>query len=415
MSATAVQNWAGALTYRASAIRHPESVEEIQALVRGAQRFKALGTRHAFSDAADTEGVLICTDQLIGMSPVDPNRGVVEFGSGVTYGALCRSLHEQRYVVRNLASLPHISIAGACATGTHGSGIRNGNLATAVRGLQMVTASGDRIEIGPEDSEFQGAVVNLGALGIVTRVTLEVVPDFDVRQVVYETLPFKALEDNFEAVLSAGYSVSLFTSWNGDEFEQVWVKLVGEAAADDLFGARRADAQRHPLPGMPADYCTTQMNEPGPAYERLPHFKMEFTPSSGDELQSEWLVPLGRGIDALRAIRGIAGNLAPAIHVSEIRTVASDDLWMSPSFGRASLCIHFTWKKQPDLVRRLVPRVEAALAPFGPRPHWGKIFALRADELRKSYPRFDDFVSLARRLDPAHKLCNDFLTRSLGL
>jgi alditol oxidase len=354
----------------------------------------------------------------------------VTVAAGVRYGAVARVAHDAGFALKNMGSLPHINVGGACATGTHGSGVRNANLASSVRALQLVTAKGELVTLSrdADPDRFPGAVVALGALGVVVAVTLDLVPTFDVRQVVYRDLPGAQLVPGaLEEVLRSGYSLSLFTRWLGHDVDQVWLKQrVGAGApagADDTGlptdatgpfpeswrGARLAEGPMHPLPSMPAENCTQQGGVAGPFHERLPHFRMEYTPSSGEEIQSEYLVPSEHGAAALAAVATLRDRIAPILHVSEIRTVAADDLWLSPSYRQDSVAVHFTWQKRPEEVSAVLPAVEEALAPFAPRPHWGKVFTLTSEQVSPLYPRFDDFRRLAAELDPDGKFRNAFL------
>jgi xylitol oxidase len=265
-----------------------------------------------------------------------------------------------------------------------------------------VTSSGDVVAAARGDRDFDGLVVGLGALGAVTRVTLDVEPAYEVRQWVFEELPWDALHERFDEVFASGYSVSVFTLW-GETAGQLWVKSRGEPPADG-FGGRPATVERHPILGIDPVHCTAQRGRPGPWFDRLPHFRMGFTPSAGEELQSEFLLPRGHAVAAIDAVRSVAARIRRVLLVSEIRTIAADRLWMSPMYERDSVGLHFTWANEPAPVRRAVAELEAALAPFDPRPHWGKLF-LTAPR----YERAGDFAALAQRLDPRGAFRNAWL------
>jgi xylitol oxidase len=411
-------NWAGNVTYSAGRLHSPRTVEEVRALVRGAQKLKVLGARHSFTDVADSEETLLSLDAMEPVFILDRQRHTATVNAGVRYGELCRRLHREGYAIHNTASLPHISLAGACATGTHGSGDRNGSLATAVSGLELVTAGGDRRTLTRErdEEDFPGAVVALGALGVVTTLTLDLLPAFEMRQEVYEGLPLVQLEAHLAEVLSAAYSVSLFTDWQGEQISQVWLKRrieEGATPGPDFFGATPAPGPRHPLAGRSPAACTAQLGEPGPWYDRLPHFRQEATPSAGQELQSEYLLPRRHAVAALRALTGMRAHLAPLLQISEVRTVAADDLWLSPSYGQDSVALHFTWQPDGEGVRRLLPLLEQRLDPLDARPHWGKLFATPAARLVALYPRLPDFRRLSQRYDPQGTFRNPFLERHL--
>ncbi|MER5421794.1 FAD-binding protein [Streptosporangium roseum] len=410
-------NWAGNVTYGAARLHRPDSVERLREVVAGSGSLRALGTRHSFNHIADCPGGdLISLENLPASMELDTVHRTVTVGAGIRYGELARWLHGRGYALHNLGSLPHISVAGACATATHGSGDSNGNLATAVAGIELVTADGEITVLTRErdGDRFRGAVVALGALGIVTRITLDVVPAFDVRQDVYENLPWGRLEDHFEDVFSAAYSVSLFTDWRSSQINQVWLKRRTDGpdpweAEPEWLGATLATTDLHPLPGLPAVNCTRQTGVPGPWHERLPHFRLDFMPSSGEELQSEYLLPRQHAIGALRALDRMRDSVASVLQVSEIRTVAADDLWMSPCHRQKTVAIHFTWTKDWPAVRRVLGMVEEGLEPFGARPHWGKLSVMRPERLGSLYERLPDFRRLLGAHDPEGKFRNAFV------
>ena len=369
-----LQNWAANFEFSAANIHRPTNVDEVQHLVRKSQKVKALGTRHSFNQGANTEGELISTQHLDRVVAIDHDRMTVTIQGGISYGQLSKHLAVEDVALHNLASLPHISVAGACATATHGSGVKNGNLATAVVELEIVRADGELVRLGHNDPDFAGAVVNIGALGIVTGLTLRIQPSFQVCQFVYQNLALSELESHFAEIASSAYSVSFFTTWQSEIIDQVWQKHVGLVgdAPETLHGATLSHVKLHPLPGHSAENCTEQLGIPGPWNERLAHFRMDFTPSSGEELQSEFMIPREKTFQALQAIAAIRDQIAPILHVSEIRTVAADSLWLSPAYGKDVTCIHFTWKKNWPAVKALLPTIEETLRPFGAMPHWGK-------------------------------------------
>jgi xylitol oxidase len=408
-------NWAGNLIYRATAIHRPASLDELRERVATTPRVRVLGSRHAFNDIADGDE-LISLEALPDAIAIDGDAATVALNPAVRYGVLAEQLARRSLALHNLASLPHISVGGAVATATHGSGDTSGNLATAVAALELVTADGELVCLRRGDADFDGAVVSLGALGAVTRVTLDVEPAYEIRQDVFEGMAWDALLDELGVVMAAGDSVSVFTRW-GDDVDQVWVKSrVGpgpQEVRDDLLGARPATVDRHPILGIDAVNCTPQLGRPGPWFERLPHFRMGFTPSNGDELQSEFHVGREDGPAAVEALRAIAPAFAALVQVTELRTIAPDALWLSPQYERDTLAIHFTWAPDAAGVDRALAAIEPALAPFAARPHWGKVFRATAAELAPRYPRHADFLALAERLDPRGAFANDWLRRSL--
>ncbi|NUT36219.1 MAG: FAD-binding protein [Hamadaea sp.] len=397
-------NWAGNVTFGARTVHRPTSLAELRGVVAAASRLRPLGTGHCFNRIADTTGDQVTLAAMPAVMEIDAGRLQVRVSAGVRYGELASHLHSHGYALRNLASLPHISVAGAVATGTHGSGAANGSLATAVRGLDLVTASGDVLELRGE--RLPGAVVALGALGVVSAVTLEIVPTFDIAQQVYERLP---RETDLLEVLRGGYSVSLFTSWSGPTVDQVWRKSLGGAQPGGFFGATPAARPMHPIATEPADACTQQLGVPGPWHERLPHFRLDFTPSSGDELQSEYFVAAGDAGAAFAALDEIRDRIAPVLQICEIRAIAADDLWLSPCQGRDTVAFHFTWKPDAAAVAPVLTAIEERLAAYAVRPHWGKLFSIAPETVAGLYPRFAAFAAFAAELDPQGKFRNDFL------
>ncbi len=421
-------NWARNIEFSASEVASPDGLAELQEVVAGAERVRALGSGHSFNRIADTGGVLVATAGAGLVMSLDSERQVVRVSGGVRYGELARYLDSVGYALRNTASLPHISVAGSVATATHGSGDANQNLAAAVRMMELVTASGEVITLPREAGDFAGAVVGLGSLGIVSALELEVVPSFQVRQWVYEGLPAAAVTGSFDEIFGSAYSVSVFTDWTGRN-NRIWQKVRADAPASggavdgggggrdggggepSWLGARLADGPRNPVPGMAATNATEQLGVPGPWHERLPHFRLEFTPSAGDELQSEYLVAREVAVPAIEALFALGDQIAPILQIAEIRTMAADDLWLSMAYGRDTVAFHFTWVQDDAAVAPVVAAIEAALAPFDARPHWGKVFSTPPDVVRGLFPRYDDFADLLRRYDPAGKFRNEFMDR----
>jgi xylitol oxidase len=362
----------------------------------------------------------LSTKELKKIVSLDKKANTVTVEAGIKYGELCEYLHKNGYALHNMASLPHISVGGSCSTATHGSGVKNGNLSTGVSGIEFVNAAGDVVVLSKDDGEeFYGAVVGLGALGVLTKLTLDLVPTFNMQQVVYRNLPIQALENNFDAIMSSGYSVSLFTDWKNKNINEVWIKSVVEDGsgsfqfAPEFYGATLAEKNLHPVEDQPAENCTEQMGVPGPWFERLPHFKMGFTPSTGKELQAEYFVPMEHGYEAMMAVEKLHERITPHLFISEIRTIAADNLWMSPCYKTDCVSIHTTWKQEWDTVMELLPLMEEQLAPFNPRPHWAKLFTIKPSVLRARIEKLNDFKNLAKQYDPAGKFRNDFLERNV--
>lgn len=409
-------NWARNVEFSSDRVVTPSSIEELQETIARERWVKVQGTRHSFNTIADGQGVLISMEKFSAVEVLD--EGLVRVGGGDTYGAVAKRLHQEGRALANLASLPHISVAGACATATHGSGVSNQNLSSAVVEMAVVDGLGRLRTINRrDDADFNQCVVHLGALGVVVALTLRTEPTFEVSQTVYENLTLASLEENLDAVRAAGYSVSLFTTWRASVFEQVWVKRRcgrEDGASTELFGARAASVKLHPLAGCDPVNCTEQLGVPGPWHERLPHFRMEFTPSAGEELQSEYFVRYNLALAALRAVDGISQLIAPLLQVSEVRFVAADDLLLSPARGDDVVGIHFTWKKDWEGVRSVLPLIESALEPFGGVPHWGKLSTLSRGEWHARCPNLSVFARQAREWDPSGRFRNAFLDALLG-
>jgi alditol oxidase len=419
------RNWAGNVAFGAAELHRPATLGQLQAVVARARRLRVLAAGHSFNDLADSPGAQVSLAGLPQEVEIDSAARLARISAGLSYAELAGRLDRQGFALRNLASLPHISVAGACATATHGSGAAHPNLAAAVAGLTLVTADGDQVELSRRDDWFDGAVVHLGALGVVARLVLDLVPSFDVAQRVYEDLPLEVLGDHFADLMASAYSVSLFTDWRAPRLTQLWFKQrlpdPGHPAPpgpsitqQSWFTAAPAPAARHPVPGYPAGTCTQQLGVPGRWYDRLPHFRPGFRPSAGDELQSEYLLPLEYAIPALHALDEIRGRLAPVLLVSEIRVIAADRLWLSPCYRQDSVALHFTWIADTASVLPVVTLTERQLAPFAARPHWGKIFTTPPEILRSSYQRLPGFCDLMGRLDPRGKFRNAYIDRRLG-
>jgi xylitol oxidase len=411
-------NWAGNIVYRAARVARPRSVSEAQELVAASGQVRAVGTGHSFNRIADTPGVLISLADLPPAIEIDPGRAAVTLPAGISYRELTEQLNAAGFALRSMASLPHLSVAGAVATATHGSGDANGNLATVVSGLELITADGSIRTLRRDTAaeEYRGCVVGLGSLGLVSALTLDLVPAFSIRQYVYEGLPAAMLQSHFDEIFGSAYSVSVFTNWRDDRHGQVWLKIRDEERdawqpPPRWMDATLADRQVHPVPGGDPDHATQQLGVPGPWHQRLPHFRPEFTPSSGQELQSEYLLPRQVAAGAFDALASLGSLLAPVLQIAEIRTVAPDDLWLSTSFQRDTVALHFTWIKDTATVTPVIAAMEHLLTPLGARPHWAKVFGMPPHVVRALYPRSADFQDLLGRYDPDGKFRNGFIDK----
>lgn len=415
-----LKNWAGNISYSTSNIYYPGTVAELQSIVKSCGKLNTLGSTHSFNRIADNKENLVSLKHINRLQHIDKAANTVTVEGGARYGDIAEALHQAGYALPNLASLPHITVAGACATATHGSGIGNGNLSAAVSAIEFVNAAGAEVMLSREKDgdEFYGAVVGLGAFGVITRITLDLVPAFDMRQSVYLDLPMTELKDHFNDIQAAGYSVSLFTDWRNEFINQVWIKSVvkdGETPAlkARFLSARLASGDVHPVAGQSAENVTTQQGIPGPWYARLPHFKMGFKPSAGQELQSEYFVPVEHAYEAMMALAELAERIIPHILVSEIRTIKADELWMSPCYQRSCVAFHFTWKQDVEAVMALLPLIEHQLESFKAIPHLAKLFTMAPAVLQSRYQRLNDFRQLVKKHDPSGKFQNEFLTRNI--
>lgn len=412
------QNWAGNVPYGALHYHSPATLAELQAIVRTADKVRVIGGRHSFTPVTDSAGTIISLANMDKRVIFDHTRRTATVNANITYRELCPQLHAAGYALPNLASLDHITVIGAAMTATHGSGDAHGNLATPISALELVRANGDLVTLSREKDgdTFNGAVVTLGALGVVTKVTLDLLPAFAIHQDIYAKLPLTELYANFDAITSAAYSVCLFTDWQHDWFNTVWVKqLVRDGRAPvvpaTFFGATLTPSERPVDPA--SDRYTNPLGVPGPWHERLPHFVFKDAEREGNELQSEYFVTRSQAVAAMQAIAQLRDQLAPIIGVTEVRTVAADQLWLSTAYDQDIVGIHFNWQKKGAEVQQFLPTLEAALAPFQPRPHWGKLFNLTPTQVQACYPRLADFQALARDYDPQGKFRNAFVERYL--
>lgn len=419
-------NWSGTYTYRTSRRERPTSVAELRQLVADAPTVKVVGSGHSFNGVADSEsGWQLDVSGLVAAPEVDTETGTVTVSAGMRYGELVPALTAAGRALPNLASLPHITVAGSVATGTHGSGVRQPGLASAVQAVELLTADGELRWIDRTDRHFDGVVVSLGSLGVVTRLRLSTVPDYAVRQDAFLGMSWGELIARVNDVLAASYSVSIFGRWIGAGPNHTIVKSVvepigagdgdGHGTRPALLGASWTPDTLHPLhaAGATPGAVTAQGGVAGPWADRLPHFRLGFTPSAGAEVQSEYFVASADAGRAIEALLDVGEAIAPHLLVSEIRAVAVESQWLSPAYRRDSVTFHFTWKPDVDAVRRATGIVEQALADLAPRPHWGKSFTYPG-RLDFAYDRLDDFDDLRRLLDPHGKFRNGFIDRHVA-
>ena len=403
-------NWAGNVIFGAAQVHKPKSVDSLRRIVHDARQIRALGSGHSFSGIADTTGDSVILDNLPKTLTIDPTNSTVTVASGMSYTELAEALSRAGFALSNMASIADISIAGACATGTHGSGDALRVLAASVTAMKLVAAGGDLVELRRDlDREnFRGAVVALGALGIVTQLTLDIEPAYEMSQQVHLGVPLHEIEDGLEDLFSAAYSVSAFTDWCSGK-ASVWVKRRTDQLALKWTAGKPALHAVHPVPGMSPELCTEQLGVVGPWHERLTHFRPKPSLETGNELQSEVFLPRTVAKRAISALSEIGGLIAPALLVSEIRTVRADDLWLSPAHGRDSVAFHFTWTANEAAVLVALAAIEERLMPLDPRPHWAKLTTMNPRQIIKGYERAADFERLMVEYDPTFKFRNDFV------
>ncbi len=410
-----LRNWSDTVDLRGT-VATPRSTAEVAELVRGADRVLALGSAHSFSPVAVTPGLHIETAAL--PADIAVNGTTVTVSAGMTYATLGRELHARGLGLAAMASLPHITVGGAMATGTHGSGDAIGTLSSAVTGIEIVTAGGDvRWVRRGVDPDFGAWVVSIGALGVVTRVEMEVEPTYEVAQTIFAGLDLDVVEADFDAVFGSATSVSVFTRWRPEPDAQLWLKRridrEGPWPGGPAFGVPPRDDPLHPLEQLDPVHCNPQRGQVGPWHERLPHFRAEFTPSAGDEIQAEYLLPRTHAVEAIRALRALHARITPLLHVTEIRTMRADDLWLSPAYSVDTVGIHFTWHRD-ERIFEVLPAIEEMLLPLGARPHWGKVSVASPEQLHSAYPRLKDFLRLREQVDPQGRFCGPFVTRLMG-
>ena len=407
-----MQNWSKNVDFNDKSYLQPTSLTELQELIRSNPKVRARGTAHCFNEIANTSSVALNLAKMPKTIEIDAAKKSVRVAAGLTYGELAPLLHAQGWALGNMASLPHISIAGSISTGTHGSGIKNQNLANQVLSLDMVTTEGELRHIDRTNPAFNALVVSLGLGGIVYQYQLRVEESFQIRQVVYPEIPLDIVQRNFDSIMGSAYSVSYFTDWSSDQVGNLWCKFRdGEVIPESIGGSAQADRKFHPIPSVDPVACTEQLGTTGDWHDRLSHFKLEFTPSVGEEIQTEFFVDRKDAAAAIEAVSQLGAEITPLLWITELRTIAADNLWLSSAFERDTLAIHFTWKKD-EAIYPVIEKVEAVLRPFNYRPHWGKVFTADAVYLKSVYPKINEFKALVEALDPTSKFENSF-TRSI--
>lgn len=409
-----MKNWSRNVEFQDLAYLQPSSLQELQEVIRENERIRVRGTAHCFNQIADTSAVSVNLSHMPEVIEIDGRVPSVTVSAGMTFGQLAPRLNQEGWALSNLASLPHISIAGSVATGTHGSGITNQNLANQILSLHVVLEDGTLKKISKGEELFDPLVVGLGLGVVVYKYEMKIEKTFNIRQVIYEEISRIELQRDFDSIMSSAYSVSYFTDWSNLGRGNLWCKFrASEIIPDSIAGSKKANQKYHPIPSFNPEACTDQLEIPGPWHERLPHFKLEFTPSAGDEIQSEFFLDIKDASDAISALEKIASEIYPLLWISEIRTIAADNLWLSGSYHRTTAAIHFTWKRS-DAIYPLIKKIETLLSQFAYRPHWGKAFFARPDYLKRVFPQVDEFKKVIMGLDPSQKFSNSFTRDKLG-
>lgn len=408
-----MQNWSKNVEFNDKSYLQPTSLTELQEIIRTNPKVRARGTAHCFNEIANTSSVAVNLGKMPKTIEIDVENKSVLVAAGLKYGELAPILHDKGWALSNLASLPHISIAGSVSSGTHGSGIKNQNLANQVLALDIVTAEGDLRQIDRGNPAFNALIVGLGLGGVVYQYQLRIEESFQIRQVIYPEIPLDILQRNFDSIMGSAYSVSYFTDWSSAQVGNLWCKFRdGETIPERIGGRSQADKKFHPIPAVDPVACTEQLGVAGDWHQRLSHFKLEFTPSVGEEIQSEFFVDRKDASAAIEAVSQLGAEITPLLWITELRTIAADNLWLSGAFERDCLAIHFTWKKE-DAIYPIIEKIEAALRPFSYRPHWGKVFTADSQYLKSVYPKINEFKALVEGLDPSSKFENSFTRTAL--
>lgn len=408
-----MQNWAKNITFSSQNYIEIENLTQLQKVIESSNKLKVIGTGHSFSEIADTTGTLISLKNLDAEIEIDEKSQTVRVSAGTSYANLAKYLEKNGWALSNLASLGEITIAGAVMTGTHGSGSDNKVLSDSVVAIEMILASGDKFVIDRKDfAQFPGFVVSFGALGVFTKLTLKIVKSFSVKQVVYENIPIQSVLENFNEIFDRPYSASYFSNWSPKNTGQIWMKFLDNEKFSELqsnaYGGNLALTNQHPVKVNHPGNCTEQMGVAGKWLFRLPHFKLDSSPASGDEVQTEYLVDRDYVQGYINELTKIGEDIAARVYATEIRTMSSDDLWLSGAYGRETVGFHFTWKKTSE-VKDFLPVIENILGKNKGRPHWGKLFSTPRAQLIERYPKYEEFRQLIQKYDSGNKFRNKFI------
>lgn len=410
-----LNNWGGNLQFRQEALAQPETLAELATLIRDNQ-VRPAGTLHSFSPIATGEGIMLSAAGLKVAPAIDPASKTARVGAASRYGDIALALEAQGLALRNMGSLPHISLAGASATGTHGSGDGNQILSASLISFSFLNHKGELITLRRGDDLFEPCRLGLGAHGLWVEAELSVVESYQMRQDIYRDIPWAYFLEDPARLSAAGYSVSLFGKWGSDTIDQAWVKsrVSDGTPPAEIAGIRAAtESLKELAPGV-GDNLTEQAGRPGPWLHRLPHFRLDATPSAGDEIQTEYFFTRDQIVGAIEVVHSLAHEVNPVLIITEIRSIAQDDAWLSPMRRGDSIALHFTFKNDVPAVTRVVEKLEAALAPFNPIPHWGKVNGFTGEQLAAVHPKLAEARTVFDELDPEGKFSSPYL-RSLGV
>lgn len=401
-----LHNWGGNFNYSTQNIQYPRSVAEVQQIVKNAGKLRVVGSRHSFSKIADSECTMLSTiglNKIIGINGSIPS---VTVQGGLTYTDLLTSLNTAGFALPNLASLAEISVGGAASTNAHGTGVANQALANHIRSMEIVLANGSLLTIGPNDPRLKGMAAGLGAFGVVTQLELKLVPAFNITTYTYVNMPVQNSYENFAALQNMGFGVLLVNMFTAPD---AWNIAIVYARSD----ANNTAMLTSNLFGGTLVSQTTQ-----PSYLALLSIaQIGLSGVDGNEIQTEYFVPISKAVEAIKAVTAVANstNIFPSLATAfVIRTIASDDLWMSEYYGNDTMvAIHFSWQNNVTAVEAVLPQLERAMIPYGARPHWGKMFTMEPEDFLPHYPKVNEFKKLAEQLDPKGKFRNEFLEENV--
>ncbi len=401
-SATTWTNWAGNQSCAPARIVRPRDEHEIAVAVRSAVDdglgVRVLGTGHSFSPVIGTDGALLDLSALSGVVAVDADRSTVTALPATTVGMFGDPLWDLGFALHNQGDIATQQIAGAVATGTHGSGVELAGLSGMVRAMRLITAGGDVLEIGADQPELlHAAQVAIGMLGVIARIELEVVPAHRLAERI-EHMPYSEVITRWDELTGSHRHFSFF--WLPSEQSAALYGLTTPAGTTltdtcyvKIYDLAEPDRPDDPTPGRRVDR----------SYRIYP---MEFEPNFHE---LEYFVPFDRAVDAVAAMRELMlGSLPDSVFPMEVRTTAADEAYLSPAYGTPTVVISVSGVPG-TAYEPYLRAVDETLRPFSPRVHWGKLHFLTRDQLLQRYPAAGDFIETRRRLDPGGVFLNDHL------